>query len=123
MPLHKLSRTIRREFLDVRRALETEWRTPTPSGDAGAGDPVIYECDPGPNGGAVEIYIVWDRWEHIPHNDRSEVILDAFEAVRGDADVHRVGVALGLTPSEAEQMRLPYDPAKEGSGERQAGST
>lgn len=105
MPLHRLSRITRPQLLDVRRALEKEWRNPTPTDDAQPSDPVIYESD-SPDG-PVELHVVWDRWEGIPHHERSEIILDAYESVRGEDNLMRMAGVWGFTPREAEQMQLP----------------
>ena len=67
---------------------------------------MIYESDPGGNE-PIQLYVVWRRWEGVPPSDRTDVILDAFEAVRGKDAVLRVSLALGLTTPEAEQLGLP----------------
>jgi hypothetical protein len=102
MPLHKLNRTLRPQLLDLRAALEKEWRHPRSGKTA---EPVIYESDPGSDE-PIELYVVWSRWEDTNATDRTDVILDAYEAVRGKDAVMRVSVALGFTQPEAELFGL-----------------
>ncbi len=103
MPLRKVTRILRPELLTLRSDLEAEWRNPRSGRTA---EPVIYEVDPG-TGESSELYVVWSRWEGVPANERAEIILDTFEAVRGKDDAMRVGMALGLTFPEAGQFNLP----------------
>ncbi len=102
MPLHKTSRIIKPAHLALQRELVEEWQNP--SNDRTA-EPVIYEADPGSNE-PIELYVVWSKWHGVSAANRSEVILDAFEAVRGRNQVRRVAIATGWTPEEARESGL-----------------
>ena len=93
-PVIRIKKTIRPQNLELRQALEREWR------DADSHEPRIYVS--GPDDGPLELYVVWSRWNGVPSHDRSEIILDAFSAVEGEENLTRVVLALGLTPEEYE---------------------
>ncbi|MEQ1566323.1 MAG: hypothetical protein ABMA64_11845 [Myxococcota bacterium] len=58
-----------------------------------------------PHSGAVHLYVVWDRFRGIGHQQRSEMIMDAYQQV-APADVRNVTLAMGLTAPEVERMGL-----------------
>jgi hypothetical protein len=102
MPLHKTSRIFHPGHLTLRNELIGEWRNPK---TGKAAEPVIHEADPG-NDEPIHLYVVWSKWQGLAPTDRSEVILDAFEAVRGPDQMTRVAVAMGFTPEEAPAFGL-----------------
>jgi hypothetical protein len=102
MTLHKLSRTLHPHLLTLQKELVAEWKKPSPGRYA---EPIIYEVDPGGNE-PIHLYVVWKKWEGVNPTDRSDVILDAFESVRGKKQVVRVALANGLTPDEARGIGL-----------------
>jgi hypothetical protein len=83
--------------------LVAEWSQPDPS----AAQPVILEERTGP-GGAVHVYVVWDAWATIEGIERSEIIMEAFIRRYGQDASSDVTVAMGLTPVEADRLRIPY---------------
>ena len=56
----------------------------------------------------VHLYVVWERWLHIGHEHRSEMILTAYAKVFPE-DWIRVTLAMGLTEQEADNMHLRRD--------------
>lgn len=105
MPVHKINRSLDLGVLDLRRQLELEWRNPRSSRTA---EPVIFESESAPDG-PIELYVVWSRWKGVGQNTRSEIILDAFEAVHGAERAMAVTLAIGLTPEEAEEEGFDAD--------------
>lgn len=81
--------------------LATEWTAEHP-GDADA--PLITEMRD-PNSGVVHLYVVWSAFQGIGHQQRSEIIMDAYERV-ASADIPNVTLAMGLLPAEAERMGI-----------------
>jgi hypothetical protein len=71
------------------------------------GQPMIYEQEY-PTG-KVRVLVVWDEWADDPLEDRSAVILKAYEAVEGPAAREKIALASGLTVPEATAAgMLPY---------------
>ena len=56
----------------------------------------------------IHLYIIWDDWADLPQRDRSEIIMDAYEATHEAPDVMRVTFAMGLTRAEASKAGLKY---------------
>lgn len=102
MPLRKISRSPKPELLTLQDELVKEWQYPRKGKTA---EPVIFEADPGGNE-AIHLYVVWSKWQDVSATERSDVILDAFEVVRGKDVVVRVAVATGFTPDEARSYGL-----------------
>lgn len=76
--------------------------------DRAAGQPRIEEQH-FPTTSAIRVSVFWDRWAGLPDEDRSEVILQAYEQVEGKAYRDRIALAFGLTLPEAhESGLLPY---------------
>ena len=82
--------------------LLNEWRSPSET----AGQPVIIED----GGGAkpVHLYVIWAAWQDMDQVERSEIIMDVYEQVHGQAKALEVTVAMGLTPKEAQRMGISY---------------
>ncbi len=83
--------------------LAAEWQQPVP----GAQQPIIIEEGGGQNQ-PVHLYVVWDDWAPLGSIERSEVIMDAYDQVRGRGGAANVTVAMGLTPIEAERLGIRY---------------
>src|SRR3954466_4490552 len=59
--------------------------------------------------GAIRVNVIWDEWENIPHETRTETILRAYEQVEGKEYEKRIALAIGLTVPEAYSSGLlPY---------------
>lgn len=86
---------------NLRTRLIEEWKSP----NAAASEPLIIEEAPG-GGKPTRLYVVWDAWGQMHQQDRSELILDAYEAVRGHDAAQDVIVALGVTQAEARRMGI-----------------
>ena len=83
--------------------LVDEWQHPDPN----ATQPIIIEESGGQNQ-PTHIYVVWDDWASLGSIERSEVIMDAYEEVRGRGGAINVTVAMGLTPAEADRLGIRY---------------
>lgn len=83
--------------------LIAEWQQPVP----GSKQPVIIEEATGQNQ-PVHLFVIWDDWESLGSIERSEMIMDAYEQLRGRAGALNVTVAMGLTPVEAERLGIRY---------------
>ncbi len=62
-----------------------------------------------PKTGAVRVTVLWDKWAPLPDEERSVVILRAYEQVEGEEFRDRIALAIGLTIPEAyESGMLPF---------------
>lgn len=99
----------------VRRGLEDRLRTSCPDlvselvaelrENHEAGQPVIEE-QTFPKTNAVRVTVFWDKWEPVPDDQRSSVILEAYEEVEGREFRDRIALAIGLTIPEASEFGL-----------------
>jgi|688.fasta_scaffold2580657_1 hypothetical protein len=51
----------------------------------------------------LHVKVIWDAWKDLAPEERGRAIMDAYERVR-PADVLRITIALGVTPSEAGRL-------------------
>src|SRR5205814_7263182 len=51
--------------------------------------------------GLRNVTVIWDRWKGIREENRSDVILAAYEAAEGKEYADSVASAIGVTPTEA----------------------
>jgi hypothetical protein len=71
------------------------------------GQPVIDEQE-FPTGG-IRVTVIWDEWGHLPLEDRTTVILRAYELAEGRSYRERIALASGLTVPEAHAAgMLPF---------------
>ncbi|HEY1691720.1 MAG TPA: hypothetical protein VGG39_06145 [Polyangiaceae bacterium] len=84
---------------ELRRALSDELRAPHAEGEP---DIVIEQPAPG----TTHLFVTWSRWDGFEQTVRARIILDAFEDARGEDEVLKVTVAMGLTPEEAARMGI-----------------
>lgn len=104
MPVRKLVRAAPHpDAARLRELLEEEWRR----GDSANAQPVILEDRPR-SGQPLHVYVIWDEWADLRQVERSEIIMQAMEAVRGPDAAADVTVAMGLTSAEAERMGIQY---------------
>lgn len=87
----------------VERLVE-EWRNPSDK----APEPIIMVKDSRPKGG-VELYVVWSEWATLDQQERSEIIMFAYEQLASEDDAAAVTVALGLTRPEAQRMGIKLE--------------
>ena len=64
-----------------------------------SGQPLIDEQE-FPSG-KVRVTVIWDEWDRLPLEDRTAVILRAYELAEGRGYRHRIALASGLTVPEA----------------------
>lgn len=88
----------------LRRDLIQEWRQPRED----APEPIILE-EGGAQNRPTHLYVIWSEWAELNQQERSEIIMDAYEEVRGKDASLRVSVAMGLTSKEAERMNINYE--------------
>jgi len=75
-------------------------------GDAkGKGIPEIFETVL-TYGNNLNVRVVWDRWEGVPHPERGPIILDAYCQKRGELEMLRITLAQGFTPEEARKFNV-----------------
>src|SRR5262245_28208609 len=71
------------------------------------GQPMIYEKE-FPTG-KIRVTVIWDVWHRLPLEDRTAVILRAYELAEGRDSRDKVALASGLTVPEAYAAgMLPY---------------
>ena len=87
--------------------LEQEWETPNPA----AAEPVIIETADvlRPQQTPTHLYVIWEAWRDLTPRRRSEMIMDAYVAVRGRAYALNVTLAMGLTREEADRIGIRYE--------------
>ena len=72
-----------------------------------SGQPIIYEREYSP--GLLVVTVVWDKWDRLPLEERTEVILRAYEQAEGRSARERVALASGLTfPEACNAGLLPF---------------
>jgi hypothetical protein len=82
--------------------LTDEWKRPKKKGQ-----PIIVL--EGGKGQPLHIYVIWDKWQGLDQQARSEIIMDVVENLSGDdliPDLSLVTVAMGLTAEEANRMGI-----------------
>lgn len=52
----------------------------------------------------IHVTVIWDGWTAAAPEERSRIILDAYERVRGPEFILTLSVALGLTHAEAKKL-------------------
>lgn len=67
---------------------------------------VIFYSRVTPN--CPRLLVVWDRWLGVKPDERSEIILEAFQEVHGRHLMVRVAEAIGLTPSQVKEQDPRY---------------
>lgn len=103
MPIGRLVTEQNEETEVLRRLLTQEWNTPS-----AAPQPVLIESAGERMSGSKHLYIIWDRWLSLDQRERSEIIMDAYEATHTRPEVLSVTVAMGLTSKEADRMGINY---------------
>lgn len=82
-------------------AIAQELRLMRPDGDFNA--PLIIE-EQTRQSDRIHVTVIWDRWGAVAPEDRSQIILDAYERVRGASAILTLSAALGLTHAEAKKL-------------------
>lgn len=55
------------------------------------------------------VYVSWNDWGSVSDQERSEIILEAYQQARGVPEMLRISVAMGLTPLQAKQLDIDLD--------------
>lgn len=87
-------------YQDLRARLVAEWREE--GGDAP--NPDIEEIT-NAQGRTTQVIVTWEAWADLDAQTRSEMIVDAFQDVRGAGAIVDLSLAMGLTPAEVTRLR------------------
>jgi hypothetical protein len=68
------------------------------------GEPLIVIERPNPS--TTHLFVIWSKFDGLEQVVRSRLILDAYEAVRGQSEALKVTVSMGLTQPEADRMGI-----------------
>ncbi len=72
-----------------------------------SGQPMVYE-HPLP-AGTVRVVVFWDKWDRMPLDERTDVVLRAYEAAEGREYRQKIALARGLTIPEGHAAgMLPF---------------
>ena len=104
MSLVKQKNTAQEDASELHQALTKELHQPTP----GYVQPLISITRPGQR---THILVVWDEWKGLSQQERSQIIMRAYEEEYGPLEVQMVSAAMGLTSSEAERLGFELEPA------------
>ncbi len=104
MSLVKQKNTAQEDVSELRRTLADEFHEPSP----GYVQPLISITQPGQR---THILVVWDEWKTLSQQERSQIIMRAYEEEHGLAAVQMVSTAMGLTSSEADRLGFELEPA------------
>lgn len=82
-----------------------EWKHPRED-DADRPDIIVLHSDSGWPVKQIRLIVIWDKWQGIAHQDRSDIILDAYQTVADPEpeDLLGVSLVLGLTRAESTGM-------------------
>jgi hypothetical protein len=86
---------------DIEDRLTQELSAPTEDPSA----PLVVAEPPG-NGPITRLFVIWDEWDSMAQQDRSEIIMNAYVRAHGHADALNISVAMGLTRVEAARMGI-----------------
>jgi hypothetical protein len=87
------------QYQKLRARLVAEWsrkKGPRPLPD------ILEEKDA--RGRIVHVTVTWDAWADLDAQTRSEIIVDAFQEVKGEAAIVDLALAMGLTSAEADRL-------------------
>lgn len=89
---------------DLESRLQKEFASPS---EGESTQPIIIAEPPGPEQTPVtRLYVIWDDWEELSLQDRSEIIMNAYVQTEGQQAGSRISVALGVTSPEAKRMGM-----------------
>jgi hypothetical protein len=86
--------------------LAQEFRAPSPEDRQ-----PYFQIQQQPPLSRVHVTVIWDRWKNLSHQERAEIILDAYEAWRGQGSAEAISVAMGLTTAEADRLGFVLETA------------
>ncbi len=91
---------------DLRDRLIQEWRSPKQD----AHEPVIEEVGDEAHEHPTRLRVIWDAWKDMEEFERSVLIMEAYEEVRGMDEILYVVSAEGLTFEEARRRGVSILP-------------
>lgn len=62
-------------------------------------------------GERTHLLVIWDDWHTLSQQERSSLIMDAYQGAYGESEAREVSVAMGLTQDEATQLGISFVPA------------
>lgn len=72
-----------------------------------SGQPLVYEQEV--RSDRLRVLVIWDEWDRIPLEERTAVILRAYELALGTPERYKIALASGVTVPEATAAgMLPY---------------
>lgn len=104
MPIGRLVIERNTQTEALREKLIHEWQQPSP-----AAQPVLIEAAGDRMSGSKHLYVIWDDWLSLDQRERSEIVMDAYEATHERQEVLNITVAMGLTIEEAKRMGIRYE--------------
>lgn len=106
MPFGTIVQEEDEELNRLRERLRQEWA----GEQADALGPVIIETTNNlrPQSTPTHLYVFWSAWSGLSQQQRSEMMMNVYEQVRGRASALNVTLAMGLTPEEAARMGIHY---------------
>lgn len=54
------------------------------------------------------IYVLWDRWNSVKDEERSQIILEAYQKAYGSEKMLNASLAMGVTSLEAMQLGISF---------------
>ena len=85
-------------YQELKTRLVDEW-----SGRSGS-EPAPDILEEQDRGRVVHVTVTWDEWADVDAQTRSEIIVDAFQAVKGEQAIVDLALAMGLTSVEAARL-------------------
>src|SRR3974390_1765941 len=86
-------------YRELHDRLVAEWR-----GEAGALPVPDIEEETDTRDHVLHVIVTWDEWADLGAQARSEVIVDAFQAVKGAQALANLALAMGVTRAEAGRL-------------------
>lgn len=104
MSLVKQKNIVDENYAELSRSLAAEFHQPSP----GYVQPLISVTQPGER---THVLVVWDEWKSLSQQERSGIIMRAYEQQYGSDEAREISVAMGLTSAEAERLGFELEPA------------
>ena len=105
MPFAQIAHGVNTRLIQLEDRLVEEWRNP----QGNAPEPIIIE-ESDRQQAPEHLYVIWSEWTGLSQYERSKIVLNAYERVRGRNFALNVTLAMGLTSDEADRMGIEYAP-------------
>jgi hypothetical protein len=105
MPIRQRKTLTHPDAARIHRELVNEWSNPVDDESR----PILIEEKPATPGRGIHLTVIWDVWGDLTQQERSEIIMDAYEETHSQDEALNVTVAMGLTKTEAKRMRIEYE--------------